>query len=1074
MTIVKAGAGAGKTYTIQTELTEWVRKREVHPDRILAVTFTNAAAGELRERIRLDLMAARLHREAALIQQSTITTIHSFGLQLMQSFAYDMGMSPQPRQLTDAEQQLLTRSVLAELTSLDPILMRLKEYGYTGKSDGTTYTSAADSFKNRIMQIVSGLRTLGTTAGREDWLMSKALQTIHDIYGEVSSSPELLEQQLLRVVDAVRQIYNEETLLQEWGSNPDSRNFVKAIFTFDETTWHTWDLWTQLQQKPSPKIIKKGRRHPHAELAEDIWAAADRLRDHPGPLEDAIEHIRVLLQAALGAIDGYQQQKRQSGLVDYPDMVQLAEELLHNDNWRAEAASRYDCLVIDEFQDTNPLQFALMHHFQAAGLRTLIVGDRKQSIMRFQGADSRLFTTLAHRCEDSSEDNSEGSAGDELRVLDANWRSTPELMAFLNAAGSLLFPNDYTELVPKSTLHSDLTPVQRLMFSKDEWIAKPHSKSSKPAYNRQGQDMLAQHLRSLIDSGAQITDRHTKTRRAVRPSDIAVLAKTHSNLRQFASTLQQVGLESSLSDGGFLESPAVRTVMNALQYLQDSGDRFALLDLLTEELIGADLQGLLSHYLTANSEQGDTTCFGHPLELELINARTQIQLLPVADATVSVIAVLDLDTRILQHPHGQQLRADVLKLISLAHTFTELQSESLQAMGIYGKSISAFLAWLQADADALDERPEIDPNAENAVVLKTWHGSKGLEWPVVMVLDLEKEPKMSLPAIQPAYPSMTIEAIMQEGYVQIIPPFTDSRTNAASCALLDDAHHQDIRSLTYVALTRAREQLILPWLPVSNDQTPQQLIAGLFADGTQAAFRFQDIRMSFTTDESGSIYAGADLAGAAASNWHMPSITLSDTPAPLPGFLEPSGQHTVHSSDTTGHSVPETPERQIICYGPSLSPELLDSDRVQSTAELGTAVHRLYQVYCLQPHMLQQAISLPPLSLPAVPAPLLEHLAAFTACLQAQLHPRSLHCEQHICSTNERGQTTYGTIDLIAHTDSGLWIIDHKTDRVMDFQRHIGQLLSYAAAAGAKHHIAGIAINWTSSGTLEFLGLNPA
>ena len=127
-------------------------------------------------------------------------------------------------------------------------------------------------------------------------------------------------------------------------------------------------------------------------------------------------------------------------------------------------------------------------------------------------------------------------------------------------------------------------------------------------------------------------------------------------------------------------------------------------------------------------------------------------------------------------PQGQQFRANLLKLLGLAEEFEALQPETLKAMGIAGKNASTFQVWLNQNQPAIDQQPEADPQAENAVVLKTWHSSKGLEWPVVMVLDAEKSIEPRFPSITMAYPAGGMENMLQQSFVQILPQFDDKTT----------------------------------------------------------------------------------------------------------------------------------------------------------------------------------------------------------------------------------------------------------------------------------------------------------
>jgi len=119
LNIVPAGAGSGKTFKIKTDLTDWVKAGDVKPHRIMAVTFTEAAAGELKERIRSALLADGMVEEALDVERAYVSTIHGLGLRIMTEHAFAANASPQPRHLSDAERDLLIRQELAHCEVLD-------------------------------------------------------------------------------------------------------------------------------------------------------------------------------------------------------------------------------------------------------------------------------------------------------------------------------------------------------------------------------------------------------------------------------------------------------------------------------------------------------------------------------------------------------------------------------------------------------------------------------------------------------------------------------------------------------------------------------------------------------------------------------------------------------------------------------------------------------------------------------------------------------------------------------------------------------------------------------------------
>src|SRR5690606_13165226 len=133
-----------------------------------------------------------------------------------------------------------------------------------------------------------------------------------------------------------------------------------------------------------------------------------------GPLKHACDHVTDLIAGCQEILAGYEERKRELGIIDYTDMIAGAEHLLRADpDVFGAMLGEIDCVIVDEFQDTNPIQFAFLWRLASAAPRTLLVGDLKQAIMGFQGADARLMESLV------------GSNPDKVAPLSSNWRSDP-------------------------------------------------------------------------------------------------------------------------------------------------------------------------------------------------------------------------------------------------------------------------------------------------------------------------------------------------------------------------------------------------------------------------------------------------------------------------------------------------------------------------------------------------------------------------------------------------------------------------------------------------------------------------
>jgi ATP-dependent exoDNAse (exonuclease V) beta subunit len=380
LNIISAGAGSGKTYTVQQTLSTWLETYpdKIRPDKILAVTFTKMAASEMQSRIRAALLSSGNMDAAMKVTSSQISTIHSFGQNIIQSFAYESGMSPRVRQLSEAEEKILLQLSLSSHTQINAILEKLEVLGYKGKFNGSEYSTALEQLQSRVLQVINTLRTIGATEKKSHQYIDILSKEIRALYGDLGNASVLNADLHQAVIDMLNSYPNN--MKDVFGGNNAADKALTANYkalnrALDlHTIENDWELWVSLQSLRLTKI----KDEDYIELAEAVMDAANKLSLHPGPLEEAILHIQTLLQISIDTLQNYNEEKRKNALIDFSDMVHLANSVMDEDAWIEEMASTYDCLVIDEFQDTNPIQFALLWKFKQQGLPTLIVGDLKQ------------------------------------------------------------------------------------------------------------------------------------------------------------------------------------------------------------------------------------------------------------------------------------------------------------------------------------------------------------------------------------------------------------------------------------------------------------------------------------------------------------------------------------------------------------------------------------------------------------------------------------------------------------------------------------------------------------------------
>ena len=1053
--IIPAGAGSGKTYTIQQQLSEWVASGKVDPERIVAVTYTEAAAAELRERIGGGLLAAGRTEDALRLSQAYISTIHGFGLRILTEFALRAGTSPHPRLLSDDEESSLLRQSLARTDKANLIVEDLSAYGYRYTFSHRGGMGSEDMFRERLLQVTQILRSINLgTAAEAEALAAEAANVLIEKYGKTRSSASM-GKALQSNARALMEAYPSglakshgvskaarEDLLRDHG------NLAAVSGSALETSWK---LWQQLREL---RISAQGAEFPerYVELAEEVIAEAEGLVQHPGPLRDAKAHLAALLAAGQEALGHYQDAKRNAGLVDYTDMIATAERLLRErPDILASLVERIDCLVVDEFQDTNPLQFALLWQLRDAGVPTLVVGDLKQAIMGFQGADPRLFEALQRNHPKES------------NPLTRNWRAQPRLMRIANAFGRVLFKGSYVSLAPQRR-HGPLAPLEIVSFEK--------SARRQQHFVRAG--AVGLRLRELLSNGSRIVDRHTEVERPLRGSDIAVLCPTNTMLAEYAEMLRCLGLRVNHRADGWLSSRAVQIAWHALAYLANPADRHAALYLSVTELGSHTLESGLRQ-LIDNSRIDDPILLRLEALSEGVADRTVYAL--VAD-TLSALGMFDV---VQNWPDGGQARANLLRLMGEAGAFMDANREALAHGGYHGSGVQTFLAWLAAKCEEDDGQPAERVIDEDAITLQTWHSSKGLEWPVVAVCGLDRTISGTLPDLELGYRSFDdLSKVLQNARIDYSPKYDAPEQNVVAERRLQGERVKETRRLLYVAITRAREKLILEWPQFlakrkrtkKNEWIPFPTTWSILAE--QCALHEQQ-RQFVIADEK---FACKVIEGDTEPPYDSFVPASEDRP------LSRTGRRAIREGEAPSDLTPdslvpsmlevEAEEGRDLTLQVERCGEGLDPEVGLSGKSLGTYLHRCFEVLGDRPDL---AGRLPELTGVDAPAEEVVRVAAAVASFEEWLKSRfEVDCVQRewpLLVLDDNGSMISGTADLIVRTTEGVWVLDHKSDRVEDieerFLEYLPQLQAYERALqAAGDQVLGVGIHWIRRGEVTW------
>ena len=1094
-TIYRAGAGSGKTYTVQQKLGEWIAEGTVRPDRVLAVTFTEAAALELRERITARLLEDGRLADALKLSQAYISTIHAFGLRLLTEFAFEAGISPRPRLLSDDEKGALIRRALAQSTAADDVAHDLAGYGYTFQ--WITKRTAADQFRDHLLRALRLLRQIGIADEvRVRQLVAAMEQRLSKDYGDTKKTAAL-EQALLGSIHTLLQVYPRSWIdffdATSLGKGPakafrrDYSNLKKALGK--DALKRDWTLWNNLQNLRTTSTKKLPLPEKYTALADRVKDAARGLDVHPGPLEQTIALGRILLTTAHDIKGSYQKLKAAAGLVDYMDMNARAEYLLRTqEDVRKTLAARIDCLVVDEFQDTNPLQFALLWALKEAGIpKTLVVGDLKQAIMGFQGADPRLFQALATQHQAKS--------------LPSNWRSQRDLMAIINAFGSVLFGKEYDKLSPEAK-PGRLPPLEIAHFP-----TRPRKDRCRVRAWTIGNRIKA----LLADETLRIKDRSTKKSRGLRGSDIAVLCPTNFMLKEYAAIFRQLGLHVKYREDGWLASRPVQIVLQALTYLVNPADRHAALYLAATELGEHTLPDALAHLIESHEKPPriDDAILENLDDLRKKSRQSDgrnngagvgVASLSVHTLVARVLQRLKLFDRVMEWPDSEQHRANLIHLLSAAREFTNAEPVAMAHGGLHGSGVPTFLSWLRARTKDEDQQPEKKVLEQDAIVLSTWHSAKGLEWPVVVAAGLHKTVEGRLPDLGFEYASFDdLSQILSAAEIQFSPLYVSPTKNETARAHLDAAARETALRLLYVVLSRPRNKLIIEWPDYlatrsSKAQTYWSLLRThqCSFDAVQQALSIADVPYACHVIEGDAALPDEDLAAQGA-----PTRLLSDVGrrAIRPGnaprdltleALYPSDLDQVAGAeadeDTTtdaqthiDKAYADLPVRTIR-YGQGV--QLPEHDvaalREVGPNALGVFLHRCFEVLGQRPDLADTMETWSNhLASGAGRAILKEAVVRFEDWMASRLSPANVLREWPLLGAMDNGTIVSGVADMIVETTHGVWILDHKSEKVRNiedsFRKHGAQLDAYIHVLSSQGKtVLGAGIHWLRTGQITW------
>lgn len=825
--IISAGAGSGKTYSLTQEMSKLLspngdKLAEVRASGIIATTFTNKAAAELKERVRVTLLEKGLTREADELGNAMIGTVHSIGVQLLKRFAFEAGVSPDVDIIADSDQQIMFNQSLSSVLSME--LINEMEFLSEQLGFNKSYDSNRD-WRTDTRNLTDIARANNFGVDILEASKQYSLDSFFELLPEVSKkTPAAFNEELLGHL---------ERTLDALDNNEDGTKGKETLMTTLKGMKNTlkskgylhWYDWAKLTKLDAPKNSRDD--------IFDLVEFAQSHERHPDFHNHIRRYVSHIFDTSIAALKEYENYKKVRGLIDYIDMEVLILRLLENDLVRQVLSQEIDLLLVDEFQDTNPIQLKIFLKLTKIANQSIWVGDPKQSIYGFRGAAPDLMKAVM----DST---------DNIANLPDSWRSREDLVNLCNGLFTKAF---------EGQIHPDRIALK----TAEDFIKTKESKELKTAahhwhFQFEGnrapakpwfEQSIARTISEVLEQGWMIRKKGTNEIRPIQAGDIAVLCKTNENCNTVAEGLHREGIKASISRNGLLQTAEAMLVLACLRYIMNKHDALAIAEILLlsqkhqiEDIIVHRLEYLERAKAEIEEEKDKSERlerWGHdnPFIQQLKMFRHKSKELSATEILNGLVEKMDIRRTVAAWSNEQQRLDNIDALRKLAADYEETCNRLHSAATLGG-----FLLWLD---DLSKQKTDFQGTGAgiNAVNVMTYHKSKGLEWPFVVCHNLDSDLKDKIWGIRiiRQKPEIDIENPLANRLLCYwINPYADQIQKTALMERVDihpakqeaqkEALAEEVR-LMYVGLTRARDYLVFP----SMAKKPTKWLNRVFHNG---------------------------------------------------------------------------------------------------------------------------------------------------------------------------------------------------------------------------------------------------
>ncbi len=839
--LVSAAAGSGKTALLTERLKELVLNEGVDCRRILVLTFTRAAAAEMKQRFKQKLFTAlesesykRPTKETLeqinLITDAQISTIDSFASSTIKKYFEKAGIDPNFRIPDESEYDLLVNEVIDE--SFEELFIKSEREPdafterFLSLIDRYSDNRSVEGLKKELLKLIDFLSTL---AHPNDWFKKAYENYEKDIEeflesGLVKNYADSVKESLNTVKEAYKKldIYHGDIPWPKSGKTKDAfKNEISAVLALDPDSFS--DLLEDVGSlsfcslrfpKPTPEDLKetvKGIRDPAKKKLNDLkgkFKGFDEKKEYE-KIKKVNETFKDLYELSQFILKRINERKAENRLLTFSDLERKLLEILEDEKIREDIKNSYDYVFVDEYQDINQIQEEILSLVSDKNNR-FMVGDLRQAIYRFRHADPSIFIEKSEEFESKTDQN-------ELIRLNLNFRSSPTVIDSINA----LFSN----IMSKELGEVDYNAQARLIANRSD--------ETKPAeldliVRDKSTDLNNDEIQALFLAG-KIKEIVSSPDNGYSYKDIAIL---YRSINKKAATILKVLTEQGipvLFDGEQQQVNAreISVFLKFISLIDNHKQDYPLLTVMQLPVFDFSLDEIV----TIKKTYPDLNYFYEAVEAYrdqkedaladrlksfyalLDRFRRESQLYALDDYLWKVMLESDYYAYFGSLPGGQDRKRNLRLLIEKAKDFKETNLKGIIAFLDYVAKLEKNNKYLSG----LKERPQ----DQNAVSLMSIHKSKGLEFPVVILSDVSKRFNLNS--------SGNFNYHKDYGYSGRLIEYKDDIKVKEDCFTIEalrtvfrrEELSEEMR-LLYVALTRAMDRLILVGVTEDEDSGEAQ------------------------------------------------------------------------------------------------------------------------------------------------------------------------------------------------------------------------------------------------------------